>query len=162
MCDIIWCKKEIDGKVCNTVNYLDPFNFWNWEGKIACAECGTVYYIYMIEGWMYKGPEEQPPGTEPDILPLYADKPLEGYTNYLPGIEGRTRPYLCLPRHIYLGQPDPVKFSLRGYPVRGQRPQPPSLGPLGSAGFKWEIEKLSPELWEEFLDRKKRGLVRDW
>ena len=57
MCDIIWCKKEKDGKVCNTVNYLDPYCFWNWEGKTACAECGTVYYIHMIQGHMYAGPD---------------------------------------------------------------------------------------------------------
>ena len=53
MCDIIWCKKEKDGKPCDTVNYLDPYCFWNWEGKIACAGCGTVYYIHMINGHMY-------------------------------------------------------------------------------------------------------------
>ena len=35
MCDIIWCKKEVGGKVCDTVNYLDPYCFWNWEGKIG-------------------------------------------------------------------------------------------------------------------------------
>ena len=56
MTDIIWCKKEVGGKVCNTVNYLDPYCFWNWEGTIACAECGTVYYIHMIQGHMYTGP----------------------------------------------------------------------------------------------------------
>ena len=59
MCDIIWCKKEVGGKVCDTVNYLDPYCFWNWEGKIGCAECGTVYYIHMIQGHMYRGPDEK-------------------------------------------------------------------------------------------------------
>lgn len=163
MCDIIWCKeKKADGTVCNTVNYLDPFNFWNWEGTIACAECGTVYYIHMIQGWMYRGPEKQPPGTKPDILPVYADQPLNGYTRYRPGVEGRTRPYKCLPRDIYLGKPDPRRFSIRGYPVRGVPNQPPSTGIAGAAGFKWEIEKLSPDLWEEFLEKKKKGEARDW
>ena len=46
----------------------------------------------MINGFMYKGPEERP-GEKPDIMPLYADKPYDGYSNYRPGIEGRTRPY---------------------------------------------------------------------
>ena len=33
MCDIIWCKKvQGDGKPCETVNYLDPYCFWNWKG----------------------------------------------------------------------------------------------------------------------------------
>ncbi len=55
VCDIIWCKKEVDGKDCDTINYLDPYYFWNWEGKITCAECGTVYYIHMINGFNVQG-----------------------------------------------------------------------------------------------------------
>jgi len=86
VCDIIWCKKEIDGKVCNTVNYLDPYCFWNWEGKVNCAECGTVYYIHMIQGFMYRGPEEKP-GEKPDTSPLVADRPLDGYRCYIPGLK---------------------------------------------------------------------------
>ncbi|MGB7031974.1 MAG: hypothetical protein WBF29_11085, partial [Syntrophobacteria bacterium] len=97
MCDIIWCKKEVGGKDCDTINYLDPYCFWDWEGTINCAECKTVYYIHMIKGFMFKGPEERP-GEEPDTSPLYADKPFEGYANYRDGIEGRTRPYECKPR----------------------------------------------------------------
>ena len=161
MCDIIWCKKEVGGKTCNVVNYLDPYTFWNWEGKVNCAECGTVYYIHMIQGFMYKGPEERP-GEKPDMSPLYADKPLEGYTAYYPGIEGRTRPFQCLPRHIYLGKPDMVKFSIRGRPVRGWRPQPPSAGIAGSFGYKWDIQGLSPDVYEEYEERLLNGKVKDW
>ena len=126
MCDIIWCKKA----GCDTVNYLEPYCFWNWEGTINCAECGTVYYVHMIQGHMYRGPDEKA-GEKADILPLFADKPNDGYRCYLPGIEGRTRPYTCLPRDIYLGHADTVKFSIRGRPVRGWRPQPPSAGAPG-------------------------------
>jgi hypothetical protein len=161
MCDIIWCMKEKDGKPCDTVNYLDPYCFWNWEGKIGCAECGTVYYIHMIQGHMYRGPNEKP-GEAADILPLFADKPNDGYRCYLPGIEGRTRPYTCLPREIYLGHADTVKFSIRGRPVRGWRPQPPSAGVAGSFGFFWDIEKLSPEVWAEYQEKIKKGEVKDW
>ena len=161
MCDIIWCMKEKDGKPCDTVNYLDPYCFWNWEGKIGCAECGTVYYIHMIQGHMYRGPDEKP-GEKADILPLFADKPNDGYRCYLPGIEGRTRPYTCLPREIYLGHADTVKFSIRGKPVRGWRPQPPSAGVAGSFGFFWDIEKLSPEVWAEYQEKIKKGEVKDW
>jgi len=161
MCDIIWCMKEKDGKPCDTVNYLDPYCFWNWEGKIGCAECGAVYYIHMIQGHMYRGPDEKP-GEKADILPLFADKPNDGYRCYLPGIEGRTRPYTCLPREIYLGHADTVKFSIRGKPVRGWRPQPPSAGVAGSFGFFWDIEKLSPEVWAEYQEKIKKGEVKDW
>ncbi len=111
-------KSQVDGKPCETVNYLDPYCFWNWKGTINCAHCGTVYAIHMIQGHMYKGPDEQPAGTKPDTSPLYADKPLEGYINFPSGMEGRTRPFQCLPRHIYLGVPDMVKFSIRGKPLQ--------------------------------------------
>jgi len=161
VCDVIWCKKQVGGKTCNTVNYLDPYCFWNWEGKINCAECGTVYYIHMIQGFMYKGPEDRP-GEKPDTSPLYADKPLEGYRAYYPGVEGRTRPYECLPRHIYLGKADMVKFSIRGRPVRGWRPQPPSAGIGGSFPYKWEIAELSPDVWEEYEEKLVKGEVKDW
>jgi len=149
-------QKEIDGKVCNTVNYLDPYCFWNWEGKVNCAECGTVYYIHMIQGFMYRGPEEKP-GEKPDTSPLVADRPLDGYRCYIPGIEGRTRPYQCLPRGTYLGRADMVRYNIRGRLVRGWRPQPPSSTIAGSFGFNWDIKKLSPEIWEEYRERIKRA-----
>jgi len=115
----------------------------------------------MIQGRMYKGPEDRP-GAKPDTSPLYADKPLDGYRFYGAGIEGRTRPFECLPRHIYLGVPDMVKFSIRGRPVRGHRPQPPSAGIAGSYGFNWDIEKLSPDLYEEYQQKLKNGEVSEW
>jgi hypothetical protein len=162
VCDIIWCKEKLpDGGTCDTVNYLDPYNFWNWEGRIKCVGCDTVFYIHMIQGFMYRGPEKRP-GEKPDILPLYADKPLEGYSYTLPGVEGKTRPYSCLPRDIYLGRADMVKFSVRGRPVRGWRPQPPSAGTAGSFGFQWDIQKLSPEVWKEYLEKIERGEVKEW
>ena len=105
MCDIIWCKKEKDGKPCDTVNYLDPYCFWNWEGKIACADCGTVYYIHMIQGHMYAGPDEKAGGNQAGhparSMPI---SPWMATCNYPSGMEGRTRPYHCLPRQIYLGK----------------------------------------------------------
>ncbi|MGQ9483414.1 MAG: hypothetical protein ACUVSA_00150 [Desulfosoma sp.] len=155
MCDIIWCKD------CDTVNYLDPYYFWNWEGKIKCAGCENVYYIYMIQGHMYKGPDKKP-GEKPDILPVYADKPNDGYEEILPGTPGKTRPYNCLPRHIYLGRADMVKFSARGRPVRGWRPQPPSTGVAGSCSYTWDIQKLSPEVWQEYQEKIKKGEVSEW
>lgn len=154
MTDIIWCKK------CDTVNYLDPYTFWNWEGKIKCAECDTVYHIHMIQGRMFRGPDER--DEPPDTMPLYADRPNDGYVAYGPGVEGKTRPYECLPREIYLGRADMVKFSIRGHPVRGWAPQPPSTGVAGSATYRWDLEKLSPDVWQEYQEKLARGEVRDW
>ncbi|MFZ0699771.1 MAG: hypothetical protein WAN74_06260 [Thermoplasmata archaeon] len=155
MCDIIDCKK------CGTVNYLDPYFFWNWKGKIGCAGCGTVYYIHMIQGFMFEGPAEKT-GEKPDVLPVYADKPREGYQQVLPGTPGKTRPFQCLPREIYLGHADKVKFSIRGKPVRGWSPQPPSAGPAGSFRFKWDIEKDSPDVWKEYQQKLRKGEVKEW
>jgi hypothetical protein len=32
----------------------------------------------------------------------------------------------------------------------------------GSSGYYWDIEKLSPEVWKEFQEKKAKGEVRDW
>jgi hypothetical protein len=55
-----------------------------------------------------------------------------------------------------------VKFSTRGRPVRGWRPQPPSAGVAGSFGYYWDIEKLSPEVWAEYQEKIAKGEVKDW
>jgi hypothetical protein len=115
----------------------------------------------MIQGHMYKGPEDRP-GEKPDTSPLYADKPLDGYSNITMGTEGKTRPFQCLPRHIYLGVPDMVKFSIRGKPLRGWRPQPPSAGIAGQFPFNWDLKNLSPEVYEEYKERIAKGEVKDW
>jgi hypothetical protein len=163
VCEMIWCKKiQADGKPCNTVNYLDPYCFWNWKGNVNCAHCGTVYFIHLIQGQAYEGPTEQPEGTKVDVMPLYADRPLEGYEYHIMGTEGRTRPFECLPRDIYLGVPDMVKFSIRNRPVRGWRPQAPDGGIAGSYGFNWDIKRLSPDVWEEYQRMIKDGEVTDW
>jgi hypothetical protein len=57
---------------------------------------------------------------------------------------------------------DMVKFSARGRPVRGWRPQPPSAGIAGSFGFDWDIQKLSPEVWEEYQQKLAKGEVSEW
>ena len=30
---------------CGVKNYLDPYPFWNYEGKTKCAGCDTLYAI---------------------------------------------------------------------------------------------------------------------
>jgi hypothetical protein len=29
-------------------------------------------------------------------------------------------------------------------------------------GYKWDLEKLSPEVWQEYQEKKKKGEVKDW
>ncbi len=90
MCDIIWCKD------CDTVNYLDPYYFWNWEGKIKCAGCENVYYIYMIQGHMYKGPDKKPGGKggHPARLCRQAN---QGYDRFFPAPRARPGPTTVCP-----------------------------------------------------------------
>ncbi len=61
-----------------------------------------------------------------------------------------------------LGVADRVKFSIRGRPVRGWRPQTPSAGLAGSFPFNWDIQKLAPEVWEEYQKKLAAGEVKDW
>jgi hypothetical protein len=55
-----------------------------------------------------------------------------------------------------------VKFSVRGRPVRGWRPQPPSAGIAGSFNFYWDIQRDAPEVWEEYQQNLAAGKVRDF
>ena len=55
-----------------------------------------------------------------------------------------------------------MKFSIRGRPLRGWMDQPPSAGIAGSFGFEWDVAKLSPEVWEEYQQKLKKGEVTEW
>ena len=36
------------------------------------------------------------------------------------------------------------------------------LRTLDSFGFEWDIQKLSPEVWEEYQEKMKKGEVGEW
>ena len=40
---------------CETINYLDPFTFWNFKGKIKCAGCDAIW-AYELENGHRKAP----------------------------------------------------------------------------------------------------------
>jgi hypothetical protein len=46
--------------------------------------------------------------------------------------------------------------------VRGWRPQPPDGGIAGSYPFSWDIQRLSPDIWEEYQQKLKNGEVTEW
>jgi len=55
---------------CETLNYLDPFTFWNFKGKTKCAACDTVYAVGYSNGQRVQGPD---PAQGPhDKLPGFA------------------------------------------------------------------------------------------
>ncbi|MEM2934728.1 MAG: hypothetical protein QXL78_07375 [Methanocellales archaeon] len=161
MCDWIDCRH------CRTVNYIDPWYFWNWEGKIACAECGTVYYIKYENGLAAPGtPKELPKGEKPDELVLYADKPLNGYEFIRPGTPGKTRPYICLMRDpaTYTGKARRIWKSIRGKPLRGA-PQVRSDHLAGSHFWEWKlkgkVESYHPDVRKDLISGE-TGLEPGW
>ncbi len=121
-----------------------------------------MYYIYMINGFMYKGPDERP-GEKADIMPLYADKPYDGYSNYRPGVEGRTRPYQCKPRSWLTGTADMCKFSIRGPTDAGMAPAT-AVGRVGRTvplqlGYSETDARSLGRVSAETRRRRSQGLV---
>lgn len=155
MCDFLDCK------YCRTMNYIDPWYFWNWKGKIACAGCGKVYYVEYSNGLAAPGtPKEMPEGEKPDELVLYADKPLNGYEFIRPGTPGKTRPYFCLMRDpkTYTGRARRITHSIRGYPLRAWAPQAPSAHVADSHRHDdrqyWVPEAEKLKLYPELLQKQ--------
>jgi len=64
------CALLLECPKCQVINYMDPFTFWNFTGKMKCAGCDTVYAVGYSNGQRVKGPE---PAQGPhDKLPGYA------------------------------------------------------------------------------------------
>ncbi len=55
---------------CETINYLDPFSFWNFKGKVKCAGCGSIWAYELVNGTR-TGPPAAAEGPH-DKLPGYA------------------------------------------------------------------------------------------
>ncbi len=98
---------------CTTINYLDPFTFWNFNGKVKCAGCDAIWE-YALENGIRKGPPKE--GKPPhDKLPGFAQtkdwKPItaEGKVAAAP----QARP-------DFQGKPIPISKSVRGKAVSGK------------------------------------------
>lgn len=162
---MVYC---LDCPECRTVNYLDPFYFWYWEGKVKCAGCDTVYRLKFYNGELVGGPAKTE--EEADVMPLYADKPLEGFTIIDMGTPGKTRSFTCLERPVeeYTGTPKRVTKSIRGKPVRGC-PQKPVSGLAGTQPFHWEgkesdeklMDSVHPDVREEAGKDNKRIRIKN-
>jgi len=90
---------------CTTINYLDPFTFWNFKGKIKCAGCDAIWE-YALENGHRKGPpvEGKPPH---DKLPGFAQT-----TDW--------KPITTQAREDFQGKPIPITKSIRGKAVSGK------------------------------------------
>ena len=99
---------------CLTKNFLDPYPFWNFEGKTKCAGCDTIYAMHFVKGQLQSGPTESS-GTA-DLLPGYAEdkdgQPVTGAGKIRPAPQARADPFS--------GKPKAITKSLRGRPVSGR------------------------------------------
>ncbi len=97
---------------CDTINYLDPFTFWNFKGKIKCAGCDAVF-AYELENGHRKAPPAETKGPH-DKVPGFAQtkdwKPITDPTKVAVGPQAR---------EDFQGKPIPITKSIRGNRVSG-------------------------------------------
>ncbi len=106
---------------CLTKNFLDPYPFWNFEGKTKCAGCDAVYGMHFTNGQLVSGPTES--SGKPDLLPGYAeDRDLQPITG-----EGKIRPAPQARADPFSGKPKATTKSIRGRPVSGRPLKPEEL-----------------------------------
>jgi hypothetical protein len=112
---VLTCPKDL------TKNFLDPYPFWNFEGKTRCAGCGTIYAMHFVKGQLVSGPTES--SGQPDLLPGYAeDKDGVGITG-----AGKIRPAPQARADPFSGKPKAITSSIRGRPVSGRPLKPEEL-----------------------------------
>jgi hypothetical protein len=97
---------------CETINYLDPFTFWNFKGKIKCAGCDAIW-AYELENAHRKGPPVEAKGPH-DKVPGFAQskdwKPITDPKKVAVGPQAR---------EDFQGKPIPITKSIRGNRVSG-------------------------------------------
>jgi hypothetical protein len=105
---------------CETINYLDPFTFWNFKGKIKCAGCDSIWAYELVNGTRTGPPAA---GQAPhDKMPGYAQskdwKSITDPTKVNKGPQAR---------EDFQGKPIPITKSKRGKPVSGSPLKPEDL-----------------------------------
>ena len=70
MADFKHCSLILECAKCEILNYLDPFTFWFFDGKVKCAGCDAIWAVKIDNGTRVSGPTE---GKAPhDKLPGFA------------------------------------------------------------------------------------------
>jgi hypothetical protein len=97
---------------CETLNYLDPFTFWNFKGKIKCAGCDAIWAYELVNGTRKAAPAA---ATAPhDKMPGYAQsKDWKTITDFSKVNKGPQA------REDFQGKPIAITKSKRGNPVSG-------------------------------------------
>ncbi len=120
---------------CGVKNYLDPYPFWNFEGKVKCAGCDSVWYIKKENYYTVAGPTEAE--GDWDALPGYAEttdwEPVTGEGKLAPA--PMARPTMQL-------KPIPMTRNVRGNLVSGTPLTADDLDALGRP--KFIVEQRDP------------------
>jgi hypothetical protein len=97
---------------CDTINYLDPFTFWNFKGKIKCAGCDAVF-AYELQNGHRQGPPAETKGPH-DKVPGYAQS--KDWKSITTAGKVAVGPQA---REDFQGKPIPISKSIRGKRVSG-------------------------------------------
>jgi len=117
---------------CSVLNYLDPFTYWNFSGKVKCAGCDAIYSLTIQAGKRTAGPKEaQAPY---DKLPGYAQT-KDYATDYTDPAKVNVPPKA---RPDFVGKPIPIVRNVRGRIVSGR---PLAASDLNSVGVPIFVEK---------------------
>jgi hypothetical protein len=102
----------LDCPKCGTINYLDPFTFWNFKGKIKCAGCDAIW-AYELKDGTRQGPPAEAKAPH-DRLPGFAQtkdwKSITSPDKVAPAPQAR---------EDFQGKPIPITKSVRGKRVSG-------------------------------------------
>jgi hypothetical protein len=109
---------------CETINYLDPFTFWNFKGKIKCAGCDAIWAYELVAGTR-TGPPAAAQGPH-DKMPGYAQtkdwKKITDHTKVNKGPQAREdfqgKPITVKYVHEFRG--DTMVTRLVGFTVDGK------------------------------------------
>ncbi len=113
MADFKHCSLILECAKCEILNYLDPFTFWFFEGKVKCAGCDAIWAVKIDNGLRVSGPTE---GKAPhDKLPGFAQS--KDYKTKITE-SGKVGPPV-MARADFVGKPIPITKSIRGKPVSG-------------------------------------------
>ncbi len=124
------CSLILQCPKCTTINYLDPFTFWNFKGKIKCAGCDAIW-AYELHSGVRSGPPQEAKGPH-DKLPGFAQttdwKSITDPSKVNPSPQAR---------EDFQGKPIPITKSKRGKPVSGAPLAPEDL--VGSVPKKFHL-----------------------
>jgi hypothetical protein len=121
MPDFTHCSLLLECPTCAIINYLDPFTFWFFDGKVKCAGCDAIWALKIDNGQRIAGPTAA--AGPHDKLPGYAQS--KDYQTKITDPAKVNPPVMA--RADFVGRPIPIYASIRGKPVSGGPLKPGDL-----------------------------------